>query len=86
MIDKLLDYCANVGDGWRVLLLTCLSSFPAACRLKPPVQAGRARDTANYHRAGRRVGTYRGIEIADWRLVKADWPVTPITDTAGSWR
>ncbi len=27
-----------------------------------------------------------GIEIADRRLVTADWPVTPITDTAGSWR
>jgi len=25
-----------------------------------------------------------GIEIADSRLVIADWPVTPITDTAGS--
>lgn len=24
-----------------------------------------------------------GIEIADWRLVIADWPVIPITHTAG---
>lgn len=34
-------------------------------------------------RAGTSPSTYRGIDIADCRLVIADWPVTPITETAG---
>lgn len=35
------------------------------------------------HRAGTSLGPYRGIEIANGRLVIADWPVTPITTRQG---
>jgi hypothetical protein len=55
-----------------VLLVTLQAVLSHICRVR-----------AGALRAGTSPSTYRGIDIADCRLVIADWLVTPITETAG---